>query len=155
LVRQQDGKQLVFLSITDSTERRRAQDLQTRTQKMEALGTLAGGIAHDLNNVMSAINGNARLGLQDLPADHPIRPSLEQIAKAGERATDLVRRIVTFSRPIEPRQTSLQLQPTIEEALKLLRPTLPSMIEIRCQFPSDLPPVVADTGQIHQLLMNL
>ena len=139
----------------DITERKNAEALSRRTHKMEALGTLAGGIAHDFNNILLAINGNVRLAMADLSHEHPAQESLAEIAKAGARAADLVRRILAFSRPHESRRDAMQLQPVIEEALKLLRSTLPAMIEIRTAYAAEVPVVSADASQIHQVIMNL
>jgi CheY-like chemotaxis protein len=102
-----------------------------------------------------AINGNARLAIADLPADHPVQESLKEIAKAGLRATDLVRQILAFSRPREEKLEIQQLQPLVEEAIKLVRATLPANIEIRSRFSADLPAAAIDATQIHQVLVNL
>ena len=139
----------------DITERKNADVLLRRTQKMEALGTLAGGIAHDFNNILLAINGNARLAIADLTPDHAAQASLREIAQAGGRAADLVRRILAFSRPQESRRDTMRLEPVIEEALKLLRSTLPAMTEIKSAFAENVPAVSADASQIHQVMMNL
>ncbi|MEO8627573.1 MAG: PAS domain S-box protein [Betaproteobacteria bacterium] len=139
----------------DITDRRKADTLLRQTQKMEALGTLAGGIAHDFNNILLAINGNARLAIADLAPDHPAQESLREIAKGGARAADLVRRILAFSRPQESQRDTIRLEPVIDEALKLLRSTLPAMTEIKCAFAENAPTVSADAGQIHQIIMNL
>jgi PAS domain S-box-containing protein len=139
----------------DVTARRRAQEAQIRSQKMEALGTLAGGIAHDFNNILLAICGNARLAADDLPRDHNAQQSLAEIARAAQRATDLVRRILAFSRQQEPKRESLHLQPVVHEAVTLLRSTLPTLIEIRTSLASDAPAVLADPTQIHQIVINL
>lgn len=139
----------------DTTARRRAEESQLRSQKMEALGTLAGGIAHDFNNILLAIAGNVKLAIADLPQDHPVQGSLGEIDKASARATDLVRRILTFSRQQEPRREVASLQPIIEEAMRLIRPTLPTMVDIRMQLAADAPPVSIDPIQIHQIIMNL
>jgi PAS domain S-box-containing protein len=125
------------------------------SQKIEALGTLAGGIAHDFNNILLAIAGNTRLAMQELAADHPIQNMLSEIAKASARATDLVNRILTFSRQNDCRREVLQLQPAVEEVIKLLRATLPAMLGINTNFADGLPPVRADATQIHQMLINL
>ncbi len=122
---------------------------------MQALGTLAGGIAHDFNNILTAIVGNAHLALSDLSPAHPAEISLTEIAKAGTRATELVRRILMFSRQQETQRVVTPLQPVIEEALKLLRASLPAMIHIRSSYSDDLPKVSADATQIHQIVMNL
>lgn len=139
----------------DVTARRQAEEAMHHSQKIEALGTLAGGIAHDFNNILLAIAGNTRLAMQELPSDHPVQNGLAEIAKASARATDLVNRILTFSRQSESRREIVQLQPAVEEAIKLLRATLPAMIEINCNFSEGLPPVRADATQIHQIIVNL
>jgi PAS domain S-box-containing protein len=144
-----------FGATTDIEDQRHAQEAQLRSQKMEALGTLAGGIAHDFNNILLAISGNNGLALEDLPMDHPARPSLLEIERASRRAADLVRRILAFSRKEEPRSETLYLQPVIEEALKLLRPTLPAQIELRASFAADVPATICDATQVHQILLNL
>ncbi len=150
------GKPARILEVNaDITERKRAQAAQLRSQKLESLGTLAGGVAHDFNNVLLAINGNARLAASDLPSDHPVQENLSQIAKAGARAADLVRRILAFSRPQEQKREPQFVQPVVEEALKLVRATLPASIQIETSFVPDLPPVALDSTQIHQVIVNL
>ncbi|HEY4369422.1 MAG TPA: PAS domain S-box protein [Steroidobacteraceae bacterium] len=139
----------------DITARKRAEDAQRHSQKLEALGTLAGGIAHDFNNLLLAISGNCRLAAVDLAPEHSARRHLEEIEHAGARATNLVHRILAFSRQSEPRQEIIYLQPTIEEALRLMRATVPAMIIIEARFAPDVPSVNADSTQIHQVVMNL
>jgi PAS domain S-box-containing protein len=144
-----------FGATTDIEDQRHAQDAQLRSQKMEALGTLAGGIAHDFNNILLSISGNTGLALEDLSAGHPARASLLEIERASRRAADLVRRILAFSRKEEPRSETLYLQPVIEEALKLLRPTLPAQIQLRAHFNTGVPATICDATQVQQILMNL
>jgi PAS domain S-box-containing protein len=136
-------------------DRKRMQESQLRSQKLEALGTLSGGIAHDFNNMLLVITGNAELATSMLAADHPARVALTEIGQASSRAADLVRRILAFSRPQVVRHKQIQLQPVITEALKLVRSTLPAMIQIRADLPMDIPIVAADSTQIHQILVNL
>jgi PAS domain S-box-containing protein len=139
----------------DITELKRAEALQMRSQKMEALGTLAGGIAHDFNNILAAINGSASLAMSQLPADNPVQTCLMEIEKAGQRAADVVRRILTFSRPQDQHMETQSLAPIVEEALKLVRATLPAMIEIRTSFGKDVPKARIDATQIYQVIVNL
>ncbi|MGD9212175.1 MAG: response regulator [Desulfobacteraceae bacterium] len=125
-----------------------------QSQKMEAIGTLAGGIAHDFNNILSAIIGYAELSLQDLPISSRFHNNLKQMLNAGERARDLVRQILTFSRQTEKDFAPISVRPIIKEALKLLKASLPATIDIQTQIDSDAT-VLADPTQIHQVLINL
>jgi len=139
----------------DITQRKRAEALQLRSQKLEALGTLAGGIAHDFNNILAAINGSAALAISRLPSEHPMQACLVDIENAGMRAADLVRRILTFSKPQEQNLEERNLHPFVEEALKLARATLPAMVAIRYTHDQNLPVACADGTQICQVVMNL
>lgn len=141
--------------FVDVTAEKRAEDAHVRSQKMEALATLAGGIAHDFNNILLAISGNTRLAMADLPQNHPVQHSLGEIDRASSRAADLVRRILTFSRHQEPRREVAALRPIVEEALRLIRPTVPGAIEIRTRLCDEAPPVALDAVQIHQIVTNL
>jgi PAS domain S-box-containing protein len=125
------------------------------SQKMEAIGTLAAGIAHDFNNVLAAIRGNADLAIEDVIAGVPPMDSLDEIRKAGRRATDLVQRILAFSRRQEEPQELLSLGSAVEEIVKMLRATLPADVEIQMSIASDVPAIVGDPTQIHQVLVNL
>jgi PAS domain S-box-containing protein len=127
----------------------------THAQKMEVLGTLAGGIAHDFNNILSAIIGYTELGLMDAPEGTPIEAHFNQVLKAAKRAADLVSQILTFSRRNVSDRQPLLLGPIIDEALKMLRGTLPKTIDIRSRLEPDVPPVMAETAQMHQIIMNL
>jgi len=156
LYRDANGNPIQILEVNaDISARKKAEQLQLRSQKLEGLGTLAGGIAHDFNNILLAINGNARIATEDLPENHPARESLTEITKAGARAADLVRRILAFSRPQEFKRETLNLQSVVEEAMKLLRASLPATIEFRTHFSESVPAVVADATQIHQIVVNL
>ena len=137
------------------SERREAEVRLRQSHKMEAIGTLAGGIAHDFNNILSAIIGYTELSLIDASPGSMLHANLREVINAGNRARDLVGQILTFSRQSEHQHRPVQLGPITREALKLLRSTLPSTIEIRQQIGKDLSPVLADPTQIHQILMNL
>jgi signal transduction histidine kinase/ActR/RegA family two-component response regulator len=141
--------------LHSAVEERAALEAQLRqAQKMEAIGTLAAGIAHDFNNILSAIRGNADLAELDLGANHPVLEHITQIQAASVRATQLVQRIVAFSKPREPVMERVDLAAAITEVLRLLRSALPAGVEIRTQL-QRAPKVAADPAQIHQLLMNL
>jgi PAS domain S-box-containing protein len=135
--------------------RKRMQQSQLRSQKLEALGTLSGGIAHDFNNMLLVIAGNAKLAANMLGETHAAQTALTEIGQASARATDLVRRILAFSRPQTTRHKHIQLQPVITEALKLVRATLPAMIDIRTELDGNTAMVSADATQVHQVLVNL
>jgi nitrogen-specific signal transduction histidine kinase/ActR/RegA family two-component response regulator len=148
--------------IEDVTQLHRAEEERTRleaqlrqSQKIQSLGTLAGGIAHDFNNILTAIGGNTQLAIADLPPDHPAMLSLVEIEKASERAAALVRQILSFSRPQEAKRKIVKLQAVVEEALRLLRASLPATISMGTDFAPDAPDVAADATQIHQVIMNL
>ncbi len=141
--------------VTDITDRRRLEQRVRQTQKLDALGTLAGGIAHDFNNILSILRGNLLLIEADLPTDHPIAPAISEMSRACSRARDLVRQILTFGRQQEQDRKVISLTEVIQEALRLLRSTVPASIQIRSHFQSDLPTVLADASQIHQVVMNL
>ncbi len=145
-----------FVSAARDVTHEHQLEMQLRNaQKMEALGTLAGGIAHDFNNILSAIIGYTELGLLDAPEDSPVHDHFKQVLKAARRAADLVSQILTFSRRNARERQPLLLGPLIDEALKLLRGTLPTTVEIRKTLAEDMPPVMADTAQMHQIIMNL
>ncbi len=125
------------------------------SQKMQAIGTLAGGIAHDFNNILATIMGNVELARQDAGANTQVLESVNEIHKAGARAVNLVQQILSFSRrqPIERKWISLE--PIIDEAVRLLRATLPARVVLETYFEHSLPEVFADATQIQQVVINL
>jgi PAS domain S-box-containing protein len=140
---------------TDITARKRLEETLVQAHKMEALGTLAGGVAHDFNNILMAIGGNVELAVGELPPGHPALQNLDRIDKAINRASSLVRQILRFSRQQPPARAVIPLAQEIEEAVRLLRATLPARIEIRVEYLAGVPPVSVDSTQVHQILMNL
>ena len=133
----------------------RSEEKLRQAQKIEAVGNLAGGIAHDFNNILSAILGYAELSEPDLPPGHPVSENLGQISRAARRARDVVNQILAFSRRLEHPRRPTHLKPVLEEALDLLRATLPATIEITTDIAPDCPPVLADSTQMHQVVVNL
>ena len=146
----------------DITERKRELEEKIRlelqllqAQKMEALGTLAGGIAHDFNNVLEGIIGFAEMVKEEVAADSSQHRRIGLVLKGANRGRDLVKQILMFSRQNRQEQKPVALGEIVEEGLRLLRPTLPSTIEIRLKHLADDDTIYANSGQIHQVLMNL
>ena len=125
------------------------------SQKMQAVGTMAGGIAHDFNNILGAILGNVELAKADCSPESPVLESLHEIDKAGRRARDLVRQILTFSRNEPPQRTPVDLAEVVHDTERLLRVTLPPAIELHMHLSTDLPALLADATQVEQALLNL
>ena len=145
-----------FMCRRQADEQRRILEEQLRqAQKMQAMGTLATGIAHEFNNVLRAILANVELARMDVDPGHPGRESIEEIEKASRRATDIVQRILAFARPQPPQRRRLALGEVVQDAARLLRVTLPAGIELVVDCSPEAPPVLADATQIHQLLLNL
>jgi len=151
----------ILVLTTDVTEQKLAQEKAEalreqlrQAQKMESIGTLAGGIAHDFNNILSAILGYTELSLTAITDDSALKPYLERILKAGERARELVQQILAFSRQGTTEMVPFHIEPVVREAIQLIRASLPSTIDIRLRIRNDAT-VVGDSTQIHQILMNL
>ena len=146
-------KEILCVGI-DVTEKWQLEKRLSQAQKMEAIGTLAGGIAHDFNNILSAIMGYTELSLIDIPKESAVRKNLKQVLKAGGRAKELVQQILTYSRQREREMLPIKINLIVNEALKLLRATLPSTIQINNSIKSNLA-IMSDPTNIHQVIMNL
>ena len=125
------------------------------SQKMQAIGTLAGGIAHDFNNIIAAILGNTELARQDVSANTLAMESLGEIRKAGARARELVRQILSFSRRESATHKRIALAMVVQESVLLLRATLPARIALSVRCEGGVPDVLGDATQIEQVLINL
>ena len=157
-----EGEHAVLSTVRDITEQRKAEadkallETQLRqSQKMEAIGTLAGGIAHDFNNILSPIMIHSEMAMLDLPPDSPVRHNLKEIFKAGERARDMVKQILAFSRKERQERTPIRLRAVLKEAVKLLRPSIPTTIDIRQHNEAAMDIVFANHTQIQQVILNL
>ena len=141
--------------LRDMTEKKRLEEQLRRAQKMEALGTLTGGIAHDFNNILAAM-----IGFTEMAKDRALKGSrqeqhLRRVMAAGLRGRELVRQMLTFSRKTDHGKEPLQLSGLVKEATKLIRASIPSTISIRARAGSASDFILADPGQIQQILMNL
>jgi len=149
-----DGSVSKMTVFRDTTELKSLETQLQQAQKMEAIGTLAGGIAHDFNNILSSVLGYTELALEDTEKGTRLRENLQSVLSAGERASDLVEQILTFSRQGGETFSPIQVKSITKEALKLLGATLPSTVEIHQDIQSDSL-VLGDPTQIHQVLLNL
>ena len=139
---------------SDEDKKRLMNQLQ-QAQKMEAIGTLAGGIAHDFNNILGVIIGCTELSQHKVLEEDPVHSYLNHVLTAADRAKNLTRQILAFSRPSEQKPKPLLIGIIVKEALKMLRSSLPSTIQIHQDIQADTGMVMADPTQIHQLVMNL
>jgi PAS domain S-box-containing protein len=164
-VYRRDGVQrpkILFGIVQDISDRKKAEEeneqLQgqlIQAQKMEAIGTLAGGIAHDFNNILGAILGYAEMVREDCPAGSIAARDLDQILLASNRAKELVKQILAFSRQVDMTKIPLQPASIVKETVKLLRSSLPTTIAIEQDIDPATAPVFADPTQLHQILMNI
>ncbi len=143
-------------------ERKRAEQEKTmledrlqQAQRMESIGSLAGGIAHDLNNILFPISGLSEMLLDEIPPGNSAHENIEQIYKSAQRGSDLVKQILAFSRQSNPQKLPIRIQPILKEVLKLSRATIPMNIEITSHIKVDCGMVSADPSQVHQIAMNL
>jgi len=139
--------------IEQEKEKLQAQLIQA--QKMKAIGTLAGGIAHDFNNILSAVIGYAELLVMKIPKESDLQADLNEIYKAGNRAKKLVKQILAFSRQKERERIRVQPAFIFKEAIKMLRSSIPTGIEIRQNIDPNSGTILADPTQLHQVIMNL
>ena len=150
-----DGSISPLNVFRDVTEFKKMEAQVYQSQKMDSIGTLAGGIAHDFNNILFPIVGHAEMLLEDVSEDSPLRSSLDGIYTGALRASELVKQIITFSRQENNELTLMKMQPIIKEALKLIRSTIPTTIEIKQNISPACGAIKADPTQIHQIVMNL
>jgi PAS domain S-box-containing protein len=155
-IREEDGRLGYFVGVqTDVTERRRLEEQLRQSQKMEAIGQLAGGVAHDFNNLLTVINGYSSLLMRDVPTDEPAREMLAEIRKAGERSAGLTRQLLAFSRQQVVVPRLLDLNEVIAGTAAMLRRLIGEDVRLgTVPFP-DLWAVRADPGMIEQVLLNL
>jgi len=146
----------------DVTEQKLAEQKQKKleeqlrqAQKMEALGTLAGGTAHEFNNMLGIITGYAELIKLEIEDDHPVHANLDEVLAAGQRAREIVQQILTFSRQQHQNRLPIQFNLAVRSAIKAVRNTLPSTVTMKVEIPDQSITVLGNTTQIHQVLMNI
>ena len=145
----------ISFRIESETIRARLEKELYQARKMESIGTLAGGVAHDFNNILYMITGNAELALEDIPEGNPLHKNIQDIKAAGHRAAGIVKQLLDFSR-----NTAQELKPIgaitiIDNAIDFLRSTIPTTIEIRKRLPDTEITILADPIQINQVMMNI
>lgn len=149
----------VMIDITERKEAEKAlletEERLQQSQKMEAIGTLTGGVAHDFNNLLTTILGNTQLAERKLSADDPIRPRLREIADAGRRAADLTKKLLAFSYRQHLQRRALNLNDSVGEIVKLLERIIGEDVEVSVKYADGLPVIFADPTQIEQVVMNL
>jgi PAS domain S-box-containing protein len=151
-----EGKTIgVVLIFRDITEKLKLEFQLQQSQKMEAIGTLAGGIAHHFNNILGVIMGNTELAIHHVPEWNPANECLLEIRSASLRAKDIVRQILGFARKSPAGRKPIQITPIIKDSLNLLRASTPKTIEIRQSFSCESDTILADPTQVNQILMNL
>jgi len=162
LIKNKEEKAWIQVTLRDITDRKLVEKekkkLEAQLQqahKMETIGTLAGGIAHDFNNILYSIIGYTELALDDTEKRTHLHDNLQEVLIAAKRAKDLVKQILTFSRQVDREPKPLKIQIVVQEALKLIRSSLPSTIEINRDIDNSCRLVMADATQIHQVVMNL
>ncbi len=155
-LRDANGRMVQMLGVSiDMTDLKRSEEALRRSEKLEGIGLLAGGLAHDFGNLLTPILGHAELILRKLPEDSPLRSRVETIKTATERAGELVHQLLVVSGrgAFEPRP--VDLGDLIAEAAALLEPVLPSDVTLETEIAPQLPPVAGDSSQIRQVIMNL
>lgn len=155
-IKDADGKvSNVIVQTIDLTDIKRMEEQLTQSRKMESIGNLAGGIAHEFNNILSIIIGNNELVMEELPEWSLARESTEEIRIAGMRARDVVKQLLTFSRKDNSVKKVINIKSVVHESMKLIRSSTPSNIEIQQTLRDDVCPVLGNATQINQLLINI
>lgn len=150
-----EGGPAILCFLRDITSQKRLEAQFQQAQKMEAVGTLAGGIAHDFNNLLQSILGYTEILLMDDQMRTPVHQDLQEIKRATQRGAELTRQLLTFSRKVQSRLRPIDLNKEVIQVEKLLRRTIPKMIEVELHLADDLRTVNADPAQVEQVLMNL
>ena len=156
LVRDSFGNPTNYVSVIhDVTHEVRLGRQLRQSRRMEAIGTLAGGIAHEFNNILAAVSGFTALASHSLDKEHPAAAHIEKILEGHNRAKNLIKKILAFSRQIEQERKPISIRPVIKEALDLIEASAPSSITIQTDISPDTGKILADPSLLQQLIMNL
>jgi hypothetical protein len=150
-----DAQRIIQVNVRDISERRRLENELRQSQKLEAVGRLAGGVAHDFNNMLTVINSYTELALKSLPPDHPLQTDLEEVRKAGTRAARLTGQLLAFSRKQIMKLVICSPNSVVVDIERMLRRVIGEDVELCLRLAPDLGNVLADPGQLEQVLMNL
>jgi PAS domain S-box-containing protein len=145
----------ITFRIQEQEKRIELEKRLNQSHKMEAIGTLAGGIAHDLNNILSVIVGNTELAISDLPKWSSIQENLQGVRAASLRARDLIKQILLFAHQREELISNIHVEPIVYESLKMLRSSIPTTVNMEDQIQANLPTVCSNPSQIQQIIINL
>jgi two-component system cell cycle sensor histidine kinase/response regulator CckA len=145
----------ILSQVLNVTERRRTEERLRRAQKLESVALLAGGVAHDFNNLLTGIVGNSSLAADMLPKDSPAQELLDRVLKSGEQAAHLTKQLLGYAGKGRFVLETVDLSGVVGDVTDLVRSTAPKKIAIDLELQPGLPAIVADRGQIHQVLMNL
>jgi PAS domain S-box-containing protein len=156
------NEKLLHGTIFNITQQKKAEEEKCKleeqvrhSQKLEAIGTLAGGVAHDFNNILSILMGYTELTLRAIPPEHTAHNHLTHIQKALNRARDIIQQLLTFSRKVDILKQPVDVGPIISETFTFLRSTIPANVDLRLNLDINKEKILADPTQIHQVIMNL
>ncbi len=144
-----------IITSEDITERKRLQSLLEQVRKMEAIGTLSGGIAHEFNNILGIILGNAELAMDDIPEYNPTYEFLLEVKNASIRGKDIVNQLLRFTHKSDLKKQAVDMSKVVRESIKFLRAYIPSSIEFEENIEDDVIAIKGDKTQIHQIMINL
>ena len=150
-----DCPKQIRIVVSDITELMNLEDQLRQSQKLEAIGSLTGGIAHEFNNILNIIIGNNELMMDELPEGSPAREYAEEILLASLRASDVVKQLVLFSRQDDAKKKPVDIGSVVKSSMKLIRSAIPKHIDIKQNIPDDVAPIFGNAIQINQLLINL
>jgi two-component system cell cycle sensor histidine kinase/response regulator CckA len=150
-----DGHRATYAAARDISARKQLEDQVRQAQKLEAVGRLAGGVAHDFNNTLAVILGHTEFALSELPADHPMLADLQAIQRAAQHSAALTRQLLTYARRQTIAPQPLDVSHSVTDALRMLRPLIGESIALRWEPVGDLWPITLDPSQFDQILTNL